>query len=451
VWDRPVFEAFFRDVRAVNASLPKDRQIRVLLGDPPIDWSKINSADDYGEACRSVADRDSCPAAIIQREVLVRQRRALVVYGAMHFLRRNPYWQMKDQKEAEQRFNTPANSIVSLLESQGVKVYSVWSTVLIDLAALHSEATSWKVPSLVPIHDTPLGVMSFRSYYPHIAFTTHDGVAEEISIDPIRSPVMQEQFDAVLYYGRPSELTWSRVPLALASDPEYVKMRLDRIGWAGLPIMNDASNKHTQVPIAVEVLDRYVGTYKASETTVLKFRREGDHLMSQRTGQGWIGKYPMSDTTFFAKVVEATDTFVVDDSGHVTALIHYQNGRESTYPRIDAAEGGRLEAILAAKVKSQTATPGTEDALRRNIEGLQSGNPIYSEMSPDLQEVTRKQLPELKESLNRLGPVKSVQFVGVGNQGWDIYQATHDSRSSTWLIHLAENGIIDGVLVQLGP
>jgi len=217
------------------------------------------------------------------------------------------------------------------------------------------------------------------------------------------------------------------------------------------PIMNEASNEHTQVSIAAEVLDRYVGTYKASETTVLKFRREGDHLMSQRTGQGWIGKYPMSDTKFFAKVVEATDRFVVDDSGHVTALVHYQNGREATYPRVDTAEGERIEAILAAKVKSQIATPGTEDALRRNIEGLQSGNPIYSEMSPDLQEATRKQLPDLKEGLNRIGPVKSVQFVGVGNQGWDIYQVTHESGSSTWRVHLADNGIIDGLLVQSGP
>jgi hypothetical protein len=77
--------------------------------------------------------------------------------------------------------------------------------------------------------------MSFRSYYPHIAITMHDGVAEEISIDPIRSPVMQEQFDAILYYGRPSELTWSQVFPALAADPEYVKMRSDRIAWVGLP------------------------------------------------------------------------------------------------------------------------------------------------------------------------------------------------------------------------
>ena len=97
------------------------------------------------------------------------------------------------------------------------------------------------------------------------------------------------------------------------------------------------------------------------------------------------------------------------------------------------------------------ATPGSDAALRRHIDGLQVGNPIYSEMSPDLQQAPREQLPRLKEDLNRIGPVESVRFVGVGNQGWDIYQVTHDSGSSTWRIHLAGNGVIDGLLVQVGP
>ncbi|PCE26941.1 hypothetical protein BWP39_09130 [Paraburkholderia acidicola] len=217
------------------------------------------------------------------------------------------------------------------------------------------------------------------------------------------------------------------------------------------PIMNDASNEHTQVPISAEILDRYVGTYKASDTSVMKVRREGDHLETQRTGQVWIEKFPTSDTEFFAKTVKVIQRFVVDNQGHVTATIVHQNGREQTLPRIPTAEGEKIEATLAAKVKSQIATSGTEAALRRNIEGLQSGNPIYSEMSPELQQATREQLPDLKEGLNELGPVQGVKFVGVGNQGWDIYQVTHESGSSTWRIHLAPNSIIDGLLVQAGP
>lgn len=37
VWDRPIYEEFFRAVRDVNAALPPGRRLRVLLGDAPID------------------------------------------------------------------------------------------------------------------------------------------------------------------------------------------------------------------------------------------------------------------------------------------------------------------------------------------------------------------------------------------------------------------------------
>ena len=36
-WDVPMYEEFFRAIRALNQSLPADRKLRVLLGDPPFD------------------------------------------------------------------------------------------------------------------------------------------------------------------------------------------------------------------------------------------------------------------------------------------------------------------------------------------------------------------------------------------------------------------------------
>ena len=56
-------------------------------------------------------------------------------------------------------------------------------------------------------------------------FTKHDDGIAEIYVDPIRSPVMQEQFDAILYLGPPPGLTCSQLSPALSSDPEYIKMR----------------------------------------------------------------------------------------------------------------------------------------------------------------------------------------------------------------------------------
>lgn len=42
-FDIPIYEEFFRTVRAVTQSLPHEHQIRVLLGDPPIDWDARTS------------------------------------------------------------------------------------------------------------------------------------------------------------------------------------------------------------------------------------------------------------------------------------------------------------------------------------------------------------------------------------------------------------------------
>src|SRR4051794_37594800 len=44
LWDRPIYEQFFRAVRDVNAARPRRKRLRVLLGDPPIDWTRVRTA-----------------------------------------------------------------------------------------------------------------------------------------------------------------------------------------------------------------------------------------------------------------------------------------------------------------------------------------------------------------------------------------------------------------------
>lgn len=40
-WREPIYPQFFAAVRAVNSKLAAGDRIRVLLGDPPIDWARI--------------------------------------------------------------------------------------------------------------------------------------------------------------------------------------------------------------------------------------------------------------------------------------------------------------------------------------------------------------------------------------------------------------------------
>jgi hypothetical protein len=54
---------FFAQVRAVNLGLPPDRRIHVWLGEPPIDWSKIETKDDFQPF---LAQRDTHAADVIE-------------------------------------------------------------------------------------------------------------------------------------------------------------------------------------------------------------------------------------------------------------------------------------------------------------------------------------------------------------------------------------------------
>jgi hypothetical protein len=182
VWDRPIYEEFFRAVRAVNAPLPGERQLRVLLGDPPTDWDRIRQGKDDGG--KWVPERDHHAVDVIRREVISKGRRALVIYGDGHLFR-------------------AGQSLVNQLERDaGINVFTIataMSTMFEDVIALQPDVTSWPIPSLATIRGTALDAkqLTYR--------------------------------DAVLYLGPPSAITFSRLPAGLCSDARYVEMRLERV------------------------------------------------------------------------------------------------------------------------------------------------------------------------------------------------------------------------------
>ncbi|MGO9229097.1 MAG: hypothetical protein ACLQKA_07795 [Bryobacteraceae bacterium] len=80
----PVCGEFYRAVRAINQKLPKQRRLRVLLGDPPIDWSHVRSREDIA---LYLPFRDEFYASVVRYQVLAKGRRALLIMGEGHFRR----------------------------------------------------------------------------------------------------------------------------------------------------------------------------------------------------------------------------------------------------------------------------------------------------------------------------------------------------------------------------
>ena len=226
--DRPLTEAFFRAVREINAALPPGRRLRVLLGDPPIDWATVETPSDHRKWLEL---RDTYPASLIRREVLDEGRRALVVYGAMHLQRRNLFSNYELVEDPN------LHTLVQQLErGGGVRAFVVWPTVGVDLPELQPNAPSWPAPSLATVRGTVLGAADFTVFSPTHPprATIRDGRIVPVPRDEWRSLPAEEQFDAILYLGPPSGMTRSLLSPSLCRDAAYLDMRRERLSLLGM-------------------------------------------------------------------------------------------------------------------------------------------------------------------------------------------------------------------------
>ena len=229
-------EEMLRTVRAVNASLGAGRKLRVIAGDPPIDWDNITLRDDHR---RWIELRDTYPADLIRRQVLDRGRRALVVYGQGHLQRRQIVSNYDMSVWQEQ-------TIVSLLERDaGVRVFNVWT--LLDRNAALPETGPWRVPALAMMQGTTLGAADFGTYSRGLGdgtrFAVRNGQMVALPRAEWKTMRMEDQFDALLYIGPPSSLTDAPMSTALCQDPQFVKTRLERLALFAPPLEIDNFRK----------------------------------------------------------------------------------------------------------------------------------------------------------------------------------------------------------------
>jgi hypothetical protein len=222
-------EEMLSAVRAVNASLGSDRKVRVLAGDPPIDWDNIITAQDHR---RWIELRDSYPADLIRRQVLDRGRRGLLVYGQGHLQRR--------QIVSNYDMSTwQAQTIVSLLaRDAGARVFNVW-TLLDRNADLPEGVASWRVPTLAIVQGTALGAANFERFNRGLGdgtrFAVRNGQLVPLPHEEWKTMRMEDQFNALLYLGQPSSMTDIPMSVALCQDARFVKTRLERLALFAPP------------------------------------------------------------------------------------------------------------------------------------------------------------------------------------------------------------------------
>ena len=200
------------------------------------------------------------------------------------------------------------------------------------------------------------------------------------------------------------------------------------------------------VPFDPPQFDKYVGYYALSPVAVFTVHRDGNHFYARLTGQQDLEVFPESESKFFYTVVSAQISFDMDASGKVNDLVLHQNGLEQRSPRIDEPTAKKLEAALAERIKNHTPSPGAEAALRFHLQGLESGKPDLSNMTPSLAARTKPQLPDMLATIQSLGPIQSIAFKTVGPGGADVYEAQFAHGTMEWRIApLNADGQIEGI------
>lgn len=150
VWDSPLYKDFLASVRELNLRLPLARRLRVLAGDPPIDWAHVNDKNDF----QRFADRDLSYATVVEREVLAKGHRALLILGRQHVIRRAP-------AEPEDKHPGVADLLNVRHPGMAYSVYSLEKS-LPEIASCYPSITS---------ADGPAGGLSFETWSPTLVFS----------------------------------------------------------------------------------------------------------------------------------------------------------------------------------------------------------------------------------------------------------------------------------------
>jgi hypothetical protein len=180
-------------VRRVNQSLPPASRLRILAGDPPVDWSQVRSERDL----RKFGDRDGSIAEVMEREVLARHRKALMIFGVRH-LRHGG----SSAVQRYERHGFPGRSFIIMAHNG----FGNHTPLAARNDALEAQLATLPVPSLVVLKGSWLDTLDV-DYFP-----PGDHPGRHIS----------SSVDGYLYLGPADLLLNAPIPAAALLDTAYM-------------------------------------------------------------------------------------------------------------------------------------------------------------------------------------------------------------------------------------
>jgi len=215
-WNAPMYRQFYETVREVNAKHLCAHPVRLVLGDPPFDWAKVETAADL----KKVEDRDQFFAGVVEREVLAKKHRALMISGALHALRKYP-----KRAPGEDGFGEP--SAAQLIEKKHPGTLFIVALVTTEAAAETMKMSP--PPSFRVLHGSSIAKLNFGLIAPAWNATpvVVNGKHDWKLTDSNAWASMGEVVDGVLYLG--GDETRVFPPASIYLEPAYQKELRRRI------------------------------------------------------------------------------------------------------------------------------------------------------------------------------------------------------------------------------
>jgi hypothetical protein len=209
------YETLFPLVRAVNQRLPAGQRLRVLALDPPIDWDHIKTSQDFRTAIIRLS-RDASISSVIEKEVLSRHRKALMLIGTFHVFHGAPAGFQKSYPNS--------TFVIAELGEFGTKLSSLTPNPF----------AGWPDPSIASVKGTWLGALDLTHFYPPPDIVDQDCNYHHGFPKILQGPV-ENLADAFLYLGLQDLRLWEKIPADIVLDADYMKEWQRRQALPGSP------------------------------------------------------------------------------------------------------------------------------------------------------------------------------------------------------------------------
>ena len=195
-----------------------------------------------------------------------------------------------------------------------------------------------------------------------------------------------------------------------------------------------------QIDLPASRLVDYEGTYQVDEYMLMVVTRDGRRLWTQMSGQPRIEQYAERQDAFFSRDVDAQLTFKRDARGKVTALVLHAVGAEYVAPRLDREGIAAASMKINQNVVRTTPRPGGEALIRRNLDAAVAGQVRIDDLTPQFGKQVLRAFPSMSQDLAPYGRVKSVSFLAVDRNGFDVYRVQHEHGERDWHMLINSDG-----------